>query len=1064
MSGDARHLVGRVRELRLLDDVLTAARRGEGQLVVVAGQAGIGKTRLCREIVSRAGNAGFAVGWGTCWPEGGAPPLWPWQAVLADLGRGAAVDLLGDDRGGPVIDPERFARFAAIGAELARACDDSPVLVVIDDVHVADPGAVLLARFLARDLARRPLVLVFTRRQEENGRPSTAGLLTELEDQARSLTVRPLDAEETELFLRSRGYRDVDPDLRHTLWRLTGGNPLFLHRVIALGPATGGRLPPADVREAIAQALDRLGERARSILSRSSVLGSSPLVARAAAVADCTPAELGEALAESERAGLVGVGGQGEFTFTHELVREALQDLLTVAERCAAHARAADVLAGPAQHAPDRPYGAAGRRQLTRYAHHALKAAPRSPEDGRRAITACRAAATAMVGGFDYEQAAALLESAAGVHEEAGLPDPVAELLVEWAQTLLLSGLLTDARVLFGRAAEAATAEGDPITLGRAALGLGGVWVNEHRSRPDRERVAALQRRALAGLPAEERELRCRFAIRLAAEAVYQGGPVEPVLDALAEARRLGDGDVLAEALSLCHHALLTPRYTRTRMRLADELIAVASPAGAGMLVLMGLCWRAVDLFQLGDPRALSALAELRERADILNCRSVLYIAEVMGTMLLIRAGRLDDAEKKAVECFELGSEVGDADAIGYLGAHLVTIRWLQQRDAEMLSAIEDIAASPTLVPAEFAFRATAAVLAARAGERDKARRILDQLTASGLAALPVSNTWLTGMLTIVETAFLLGDAAVAREGYDLLTPYADLPVMPSLAVTCFGSAERPLGLAALTFGRPDRAVEHLERAVAADRLLGNRPLTAIALGDLAEALLRRAGPRDRERAADLLTQARLEAEALGMTARAGDFATRLRRLGERHATIRRQGRMWVLSLGEHQAVVPHRRGVGYLARLLTSPHRPVSALELVVAAGDATVVGPTRQPMLDERARREYRRQVEELTRRIAEAGPASAQESRAELDALLAELNRTAAKGGRTRAFPDPRERARTAVRKAIKRAIDDISAADATIGGILRSSITTGAECCYAPDAEQPLTWSPGDARTP
>ncbi|MCO6010768.1 AAA family ATPase [Actinoallomurus purpureus] len=1070
MAGDDHHLVGRRRELRLLDDALTAARGGEGRLMIVAGDPGVGKTRLCREIASHAEGAGFAVGWGTCWPEGGAPPLWPWQAVLTGLGRETATDLLGGDRGGPVVDPERFARFAAVGEEFARACDDSPVLVVIDDIHVAAPGAVLLARFLARDLARRPLALVFTRRHGEAGRPPAAGLLDELEGQAGSLTLRPLDVDETALFLRSYGYRDVDPDLRRTLWRLTGGNPLFLHRMIALGPADpgGGGLPPEDVRAAIVQAVDRLGGRARLVLSRSSVLGSSVLVAHAAAVADCTTAELGEALADAERAGLVGPSGQGGFTFTHELVRESLQELLTVDERCAAHARAADVLAPPltASPPPGRPPVVPASRRLTRYAYHALRAAPRSPEDGRRAIAACRAAARAMAGGFDYEQAASTLEAAVNVHEEAGLADPVAALLVEWAQTVLMSGRLADARVLFGRAVDAATTERDPIELARAALGLGGVWVNEHRSRSDRERVLGLQRRALAALPPDEHRLRCRLAVRLAAEDVYQGGPVEAVLDALAETRRLGHSDVLAEALSLTHHALLAPRYTRTRLTMAEELIAVASPAGEGMLVLMGLCWRAVDLFHLGDPRAPRALAELRDRADALNCRSVLYIAEVMETTLLIRAGRLDDAEARATECFELGSEVGDADAFAYLGAQLVTIRWLQERDAEMLPLLEEIVASPTLIPAEFGLQATTAVLAARVGEHDKARRVLDELTASGPAALPESSTWLGGMMSIMETAFLLGDAAVARECYDLLAPYAELTITPSLAVTCLGSVERPLGMAALAFGRPDRAVEHLERAVTADRLLRNRPLTAVTLGDLAEALLRRRRPGDRERATDLIEQARHEAEAIGLKSRADGFARRIRRLDEGHATIRRQGRVWVLSLGDHQAVVPHRLGVGYLARLLTSPHRPISALELAAPdTGDTALVEPTRQPMVDERARSAYRRRTEELTRRLAQAASADPdpdERLRAERDALLRELSRTADRGGRTRSFPDPRERARTAVRKAIKRAIDDISAADATIGGLLRSSITTGATCCYVPDAERPLTWSAGGGR--
>src|SRR6266545_5693961 len=107
--------VGRARELRLFDEALAAARGGEGRLVVVAGEAGIGKTRLCREVARRAEKAGAVVAWGTCWPDTGAPPLWPWQAILAELGDegaepgdGAAGSLLADDSGGPVVDPERF--------------------------------------------------------------------------------------------------------------------------------------------------------------------------------------------------------------------------------------------------------------------------------------------------------------------------------------------------------------------------------------------------------------------------------------------------------------------------------------------------------------------------------------------------------------------------------------------------------------------------------------------------------------------------------------------------------------------------------------------------------------------------------------------------------------------------------------------------------------------------------------------------------------------------------------------------------------------------------------------
>jgi hypothetical protein len=83
--------VGRTRELGAFDAAFAAARAGAGSLVVVSGEAGIGKTRLCTEVAARAGAAGLTVASARCWVDGGAPPLWPWGPVLAELGDGADV-------------------------------------------------------------------------------------------------------------------------------------------------------------------------------------------------------------------------------------------------------------------------------------------------------------------------------------------------------------------------------------------------------------------------------------------------------------------------------------------------------------------------------------------------------------------------------------------------------------------------------------------------------------------------------------------------------------------------------------------------------------------------------------------------------------------------------------------------------------------------------------------------------------------------------------------------------------------------------------------------------------
>ena len=144
---------------------------------------------------------------------------------------------------------------------------------------------------------------------------------------------------------------------------------------------------------------------------------------------------------------------------------------------------------------------------------------------------------------------------------------------------------------------------------------------------------------------------------------------------------------------------------------------------------------------------------------------------------------------------------------------------------------------------------------------------MLASLRRDGLAALPRSSTWLTGIANIVEAAASLGDADLAGEAYALLEPYADRPVMPSLAVTCFGVVERALGLAALTFGDAELAVTRLERAVEGNIRLGNRPLTAMSRADLAEALVVRGHPGDQAAAVAALRRA---AEAASVDGDAG--------------------------------------------------------------------------------------------------------------------------------------------------------------------------------------------------
>ena len=1059
----ADRLVGRTHELRQLRAAFAAAREGHGSVTVVSGEPGIGKTRLCEEAASLAGAMGLQVVTARCWPDGSAPAFWPWQPILRSLcGEATAAQL-------SVGDADRFSRFVAIVDQLEAASVHVPVCLVVDDVHAADAPTLLLARFVARALPRLRMVLVLSRRAGEPTPGSLeARLLDDIEAEASPLPLATLDLAESLDFLDAHGLGHLDPALARTVVRITMGNPLYLRRIAALGVPRGEGAVPEQLQIAIQRSLQELRPDTQRILRASAVLGLSVAVREAAAVAATDPAAVLDAVGDAARVGLVSTDGTDHtdrFGFAHELVRATFEAGLTAADRLDAHARAAAAVAGPQV--------ADGARR----AHHALAAAPRSPDDARIAVDACRTAARSMLASFAYEQADHLLSAAVGLHDRSGLGPPPGCLLVEWAQAASFSGRMAEARRRFDRAATTAEHEADPIAFAEAALGLGGVWLNEHRSPLARARVLGLQRAALHRLPAGDdpddedaaaaAPLRARLEVRLAGEAVYDGAPVEPVLATLEGARACGDAGALAEALSLCHHALLAPAHADRRLALADELIQVASRAGHGVLGLMGLCWRAVDLFLAGDGRAIRALEELRAQADALACQNVMYIVRVIDVMLMIRAGRLDDAATASQHVYELGHEVGEEDAFGYLGAHTLAIRFIQGSDSDLVDLAESVAGSTSLIEGEFSLRASAAAIAARAGQHDRARIALGKLTKHGLAALPPSSTWLMGMVAIAETAGVLGDAAVAEEAYELLHPYAGVPTMPSLAVVCLGSTERALGTAAEAFGDLDLAARHLVAAIEANRRIANWPLVAICQAQLAGVLVRIGGRAAAERAEKLLHDAIAAADEFDMPVRAAAWRAELNEVvasgaappPARDGALRRSGKGWLVAVDGHRAFVGNLVGLRYLARLLRHPGHKIPAVDL---AGD----GPfpqdgSPQALLDDEAKAAYGARMRELGAELAEAQAHAdlgrAEVLRAELDVLVDQLEAAVGLHGQSRTFAGPAERARTAVRKAIKRAIDEIDGANPVVGQALRTSIVTGLSCAYLPDPTDPITWS-------
>src|SRR5579872_1422736 len=601
------------------------------------------------------------------------------------------------------------------------------------------------------------------------------------------------------------------------------------------------------------------------------------------------------------------------------------------------------------------------------------------------------------------------------------VPDPAdafGAVLTAGTRAREVDGDLRASRQSFERAYQLAERAGDAQAMALAVLGLSGLWVSERRTVTGAVLLEARLEHVLSLLDPHS-SLALRVRTRLAGEADYVRGGHDAILAQLDVARTAADPELLAEALSLAHHCLLGPEHVALRRDLAVELIKTSFRTRRRSDLLMGLLWQTVDAYLSGDPHAGRHLGELRDQLGQQNHLAVAFVVSAIDVMLAIRAGRLDDAESLSRACAANGAAAGDVDHEWWSGAQLVTIRWYQGRLTELLPVLRDREHSPDLSAVDNSAVAALAVAAAQAGDLRTAVSSLRALCGSDLAALPRSSSWLGTMNGIVETAALLGDAEVSAQAYDLLRPYAGLPMVGSLGITCLGSVQHALGVASLTCGHLDQAVDHLRGAIQHNLALAHWPAVAASRRRLAEAQGQPVPDEGDRDAAALVT------------------------------ACHRVGRKWRLAWRDRSVLMEDSIGMTHLAVLVANPRREILAAELAAglsALGTASD-GGSAHPVLDQAAIAEYRNRLRRLDAELDQRGGGDA-EARAERDWLVAQLASAAGLGGRVRSFPDQGERARVAVGKAIRRALARIDEADPDLGDHLRQTVHTGVRCSYWP----------------
>ncbi|MGC5031279.1 BTAD domain-containing putative transcriptional regulator [Micromonospora sp. DT229] len=363
-------LVGRGAELTRLVAALTAATREHGRTAVLVGEPGIGKTSLATRVTALARAEGVAVVWGRCPDLGQAPPFWLWRQVVRALVAMPQVGTSGSVRGldgfavGPAHDPTgevapdpaaRFQAYEAVAELVRAAAEPAGLLVVLDDLHAADPDSLLLLRFLVPALAgTRALVLATLRPYEHD--PALVATVAELArgpgfDQLR-LTGLPAQAV-ADLVRQRTGAAPAEPVLARLVDR-TGGNPFFITELLrARTDPAGADLPPS-IRDTVRLRLGRLPAPARDCLALLGVAGHD-LDATTMAEVLGVPAEgIAEALSAAYTAELVAEAEPGAVWFRHPLFAEVTYAQLPPPRRAALHARLAQAyersgVVGPAE-------------------------------------------------------------------------------------------------------------------------------------------------------------------------------------------------------------------------------------------------------------------------------------------------------------------------------------------------------------------------------------------------------------------------------------------------------------------------------------------------------------------------------------------------------------------------------------------------------------------------------------------------------------------------------------------------------------------------------------------